>query len=127
MVTSLINFPDRQKLSALREMSREKVKGMEFYKNLLLGWLWREGLLEEVERRKCSQQKGVATLAMSGVCGGVVYGQEMSQKRGTHYGSPEVFHQIAQSHHGYHDPREFMDSCVGHLESLDFKRSCVIM
>ena len=31
MVTSLINFPDRQKLSALREMSREKVKVMHFY------------------------------------------------------------------------------------------------
>ena len=120
MVTSLINFPDRQKLSALREMSREKVKGMEFYKNMFQGWYWREALVEEVGRRKSSQQKGVATLAMSGVCGGVVYGQEMRQKKDIRYGSPEVFHQRAQSHHGYHNPREFMDSCLGDLESLDF-------
>ena len=124
MVTSLINFPDRQKLSALREMSREKVKGMEFYKNMLQSWYWREALVEQIGRRKRSQRESAAVLALSGVCGGVVYGQEMSQKRDIRYGSPEVFHQRAQSQYGFHNPREFMDSCLGDPES---QRTCVIM
>jgi hypothetical protein len=44
MLTSLINFSDRQENVALKRMSRQKVKGMDFYKNMIHFWSWMQSL-----------------------------------------------------------------------------------
>ena len=89
MVTSLINFPDRQKLSALREMSDGKVKTKDFYKGMFHFWSWNKTLERRLARMKDSDSKVGGSHEMSGVRSAVC-GQEMALKPNSPYITAET-------------------------------------
>ena len=102
MLTSLINFSDRQDISALRSMSQEKVKRMSFYNTMFDHWYWTRNLEEHVERRKGIKPQSAATLEMTGVSS-VVCGHEMPQKPDKGYNTE--YQDRANSPYGYHPKR----------------------
>ena len=102
MLTSLINFSDRQDISALRSMSQEKVKRMSFYNTMFDHWYWTRNLEEHVERRKGIKPQSAATLEMTGVSS-VVCGHEMPQKPDKGYNTE--YQDRANSLYGYHPKR----------------------
>ena len=114
MLTSLINFPARQKISALKNMDHRKVKGMVFYQDMLLDnfWGWMTNLethVKHVDRNKQSQSR---PLAMAGVCT-ILQGREMPTKQDKYHRNAGLYQQRAQHPaYGYHNPREFMDKCL---------------
>ena len=111
MLTSLINFSDRQENAALKRMSRQKVKGMDFYKNMIHFWSW----MQSLESRKDVDSKAASCLEISGVSS-VVCGQEMPLKSNSPYMTAQTCQLRASvSQYGYHNPREFMDSCLKDL------------
>ena len=109
-LTSLTNFSERQEKTALTKMSSEKVKGMDFYKDMFRRWYWMKSLEEQVKRKKIIKSRAAAVLKMTGVSS-VVYGQEMPQKQERH--RADVYQRRANSQHGYHNPSVIMDSCLG--------------
>jgi hypothetical protein len=89
---------------------------MSFYNNMFDRWYWTQDLEEQVERRKGIKPQRAATLKMTGVSS-VVYGHEMPQKPDKRYRNAE-YQDRANSQYGFHNPREFMDSCLDNLDSL---------
>ena len=115
MLTSLINFSDRQENAALKRMSQEKVKGRSFYWDMLDHWYWTKSLEDYVKRGKGIKPQRAATLKMTGVSS-LVYGHEMPQKLDM-YKRANSYQARANSQYGYNDSGEFIDSCLDTLDS----------
>ena len=111
-LTSLTNFSERQEKTALTKMSSEKVKGMDFYKDMFRRWYWMKSLEKQIEEKKDSKFQTTAVLEMAGVSS-VVCGQEMPRKPDLQYISAETYKYRATTpyEYGFHDPYESMDSC----------------
>ena len=108
MLTSLINFPARQEISALKNMDTGKVKAMVFYQDMLLGkyWGWMSNLEAHVKKGKSAQPSPL-------VMGGNWTALEVGPKPDGYYIDVVFYRQRAQhSGYGYHNPREFMDKCL---------------